>query len=157
MRAEFCDSIVGWRLLTIKCAALVSIPEAEAKAQLQDAMSSLRERLSPILFHGKQRGKHLEREAVADARLMQLCRDAMKFALSPRRCRKSFVCEFPMLNSPVTSAEAPQGWDGERGEQGDPMFVGCVISPALVKRPEYDRSRRLVLEKAHVLARKASS
>jgi hypothetical protein len=67
MRSEFCDSMVEWRLLTVKCAALIGRSEAEAKAKLEHAMFLLKERLTPILSVSKQRNKDSKRKADADS------------------------------------------------------------------------------------------
>lgn len=90
-------------------------------------------------------------------RLFVLCKDARNLALLLQSSKDTYTVETGTIESKVLGDFAePQGWEGKHVDlhpDHESIGIACVIFGALVKYPEHNTSRQLVLEKAHVVVR----
>ena len=91
---------------------------------------------------------------IREARLVELCTSAYDLTILLRRCRDIYQCQIPDSATPFNPEEAEQQdtekWDG-KGPSG--VRIAVVLSGILVKYPEDNPKRRIVLEKAWVVTR----
>ena len=94
--------------------------------------------------------------AVHDNAVLQLCKDAYKFAILLRKSKANFRIEAQKMGTPIdgtVEAEiAPQAFDGPPGPVHGSK-VAFTISGALVRYSGYALDERHVLERAHVICR----
>lgn len=143
------DLITDWRIATMKC-----IDKLGYQSVLPDLIStSIYTFFQPLLSNWAS-------EAELQAKIQELCQEALDFRLLMRRCKDFYLVKVPGENGvPLSESECdeeyvhPFGVEGGGNQASDE--IAYTVFGALVKRPELGGDEERVLEPAWVIMKRA--
>ena len=136
------SDITEWRTSTVRCCGWLnterSSPEAAAK-RIEMFLAPLQKMSSAREAHGG---------------LLKLCTDAFEFALVLRGRKDTYSIQIPAPRTVLVLEEATPRlsvWNPSGSEDLESEVIAFAISGALIKRPEYNPKKRIILEKEQVV------
>ena len=137
----------------MKCAGLFNSKSSAP----EEVAQTIQELMRPLLLERSDWSANVVNDGI-QKQLVNLCRGAYNFVLLVRRSKASYCCECPKVGSALVEDDAePQAREGPKDGEADEKVVKVsrVLFGAFVKYPEDNRTKRIVLEKAHVVVRQS--
>jgi len=146
--------ILEWRIQTLKCASFLEVRHETATRTAQ----AIEDFMAPLRFPPQDRLTQKAAGAPRDS-VNRLCNDAYNLILTLRRCDDTYRCEVPKPGAKVDTDVEPLAQEYHHSTTeashgrvaSEKAVILFTIFGSLVKYPENNMAKRLVLEKAHVV------
>ncbi|KAG4434044.1 hypothetical protein IFR05_010466 [Cadophora sp. M221] len=135
------DDVAEWRTQTMRCASFLQL-ENTIPGQIVKSFQCF---FAPLWPQPPAEDK-------LHALFTQLCKDAFTLGMLLRCCKDKYRCEFPPDRSRLTGDTEPQEREPRHEDMSDGLTdqdIAYTVSGMLVKYPEQDSEKRLVLVTAH--------